>query len=345
MKTTTRSTTTYTIPGTDLDVILPIEPSSIMQYKEPLVHIGETIVLGYLADDSDTENPCGSDDFFGRIYECRRHSKTLREYEKALGLRDGGPDLDLVPEEIVVAEAHSRITESETLLAQAFEHCQQYWPPGNRASRIAYVTHCLDSINELEPVIGVDSIAQELWVKGRKDGTIGDKFAVLLDVYEHGGISYSVSGGGMQCAFDTARGGAVWVPSDAAREEIVRRGPVYRKGEIVQFGNRYSVHLFTEPGCFTPGGSFDHWHEAFQALEAMPARCERSLLDAEYDAAREIAKKAADTYTDWCNGNCFVTVVVAYDASGEQIDYDTCGGYIGDDNAYEALKETFKEWE
>lgn len=45
-------------------------------------------------------------------------------------------------------------------------------------------------------------------------------YAVLLDVYEHGGIAYSLSGAGLQCRFDTARGGAVWVPDACLIEDI-----------------------------------------------------------------------------------------------------------------------------
>lgn len=43
---------------------------------------------------------------------------------------------------------------------------------------------------------------------------------VLLDIYEHGGMAYSVTGTGMQCRWDTTRGGAIWVPDDGAQENI-----------------------------------------------------------------------------------------------------------------------------
>jgi hypothetical protein len=55
---------------------------------------------------------------------------------------------------------------------------------------------------------------------GRYKGEAPDPYAVLLDVYEHGGIAYSLSGTGQQCQFDTARGGAVWVPGDLLRADI-----------------------------------------------------------------------------------------------------------------------------
>lgn len=47
-----------------------------------------------------------------------------------------------------------------------------------------------------------------------------DPFVVTLDIYEHGGIAYSIQNEGVQDRFDTARGGAIWVPDQAARENI-----------------------------------------------------------------------------------------------------------------------------
>lgn len=43
---------------------------------------------------------------------------------------------------------------------------------------------------------------------------VPNKYAVQLDVYSHGCFIYSISGEGVQCQFDTAKGGAVWVPND-----------------------------------------------------------------------------------------------------------------------------------
>lgn len=46
-----------------------------------------------------------------------------------------------------------------------------------------------------------------------------------VDVYEHGLISYSLSGTGPQCDFDTARGGAcIAIPNDYTNPEEAARG-------------------------------------------------------------------------------------------------------------------------
>jgi hypothetical protein len=47
-----------------------------------------------------------------------------------------------------------------------------------------------------------------------------DPDAVMLDCYSHGGQVWSVSGNGMQCQFDTARGAGVWVPDDCLRDQL-----------------------------------------------------------------------------------------------------------------------------
>lgn len=56
--------------------------------------------------------------------------------------------------------------------------------------------------------LGLDSDYQ------RDESITPNRWAVKLDVYEHSGSSYSISGEGQQCRWDTAKGGAVWVPGD-----------------------------------------------------------------------------------------------------------------------------------
>lgn len=341
----THTTTTYTIPGTEIEVELPFEPSPIMHYREPLVRItDDKIILGYLADDSDCENPLESDEGMGHIYEARRHGNTLSDYCDALGLRHdgGGPDLDLVPEEDVVAEAHRRLLADqghEGLAVKARDYClANGWDLVEGEGDLKYITRCLDSINELTPVIDIPTIQLDLWREGRKNGTIGSKYAVMLDVYEHGGISYSVSGEGMQCQFDTAKNGAVWVPNDCCLDEIKRRGAVYRKGRIYpgQRSDSWAV-LHSPLNNVRSSAPFDSWGQAFEYLQALDVEPMHTQDEAEHIAARELAGQAAETYTDWCNGNCFITVVATYDKDGTETDYDTICGFVGADYAYEAL--------
>jgi hypothetical protein len=350
MKTHTHTTTTYTIPGTEIEVELPLKPDLIMEYREPLVRItDDQVILGYLAHDDDCANPLENDEGMGHIYEARRHGSTLEQYCDALGLRHdgGGPDLGLVPEEDVVAEAHRRILEDSELKTKALAHCQKYWPRSRDEGETDedFIRNCLDSENELCVVMDTDSLRREMWEEGRKNGTIGNPYAVMLDVYEHGGIAYSLSGQGMQCQWDTASGGACWVPDDVAEDEIKSRGKVYRKGSLrekrFQDVTTWEVSLFTNPTChlsLVAKGGFEHWHQAFEYLKDLePVTYTRSREDAEQVAARELAKQAADLCTDWCNGNCYGVVVVTYDKDGNEIEHDSCWGFVGDDHAYESL--------
>jgi hypothetical protein len=46
--------------------------------------------------------------------------------------------------------------------------------------------------------------------------------AVKIDKYEHSGISYSVSGEGRQCRWDTSSAWAVWLPNNCLLEDLKR---------------------------------------------------------------------------------------------------------------------------
>lgn len=205
------------------------------------------------------------------------------------------------------------------------------------------------TLSEFLEAIGFDSY-------GEPTETGPHKYAVRLDVYEHGGVSYSLSGQGMQCQFDTARGGAVWVPNETCEHEIKRRGPVYQKGKIIsttlRTKHQYNVRTYQEFGVFDKvvHPPFETWSEAFKYLEELKWEgYTQPLEDGEDDAARELAKQAAEVYTEWCNGNNFGWVVASYIIpedveDGHEITYeehDSCWGYTGDDNAYSALKEEF----
>lgn len=287
MHTNTTHSHTVTVNGTDLELVLPVTPSTAMIFTDPLEHVGtDKITVGYLADDPDVENPL--DEEYSAIYEARRHGGTLSDYCEALGVHnDGsGPNLDLVDEAEVVKAALALIHSDNNLTYTAYQHCLVYWTQDKDESDDEFIDNCLDSINELTPVMDVPALQLELWRAGRAAGTIGAKYTVMLDVYEHGGVAYSVSGSGMQCRFDTARGGAVWVAGEARVAE----------------------------------------------LDALPE---------DQRAARlvELAKADAAQYTAWRNGDCYFYVIAEFSLEGEELDYNTCGGYIGTDDAMSALKD------
>lgn len=69
--------------------------------------------------------------------------------------------------------------------------------------------------------------------------------------------------------------------------------------------------------------------------------------EARWKQAVEWAQQACEQYTSWCNGECYGCVVEVFqrndDGSWEQIEEDSCWGFIGSDWAEEALKSEFFE--
>ena len=60
-----------------------------------------------------------------------------------------------------------------------------------------------------------------------------------------------------------------------------------------------------------------------------------------YEAARELAKQACESYTSWLNGDCYGIVTERFDEKGEFQDDDSCWGFVGFDYAKQSLEEQF----
>ncbi len=234
------NSTLVTVPNTDIE--LTLGHNTDQQEFDMLFHntaddpidaakmqTADRIIVGYLVHDDGCENPLDND-AEGAIFEARRHAAEGHHegFQKALGLNsDFRPDFDLIEEEVLVAAIHEDIRlsfegkDDKKLFQKCFEHvCGNFSTSGKLHDPLAFVLESLHDENELTPVVDVDSYAMACWAKARLEGKIGNKYAVMLDVYEHGGISYNVSGEGQQCTFDTARGGAVWVPDAACIENF-----------------------------------------------------------------------------------------------------------------------------
>lgn len=177
-----------------------------------------------------------------------------------------------------------------------------------------------------------------------------DKYAVLLDVYEHGARAYSLSGGGMQCRWDTSRGEAVWVADKYAKEEIDRRARVYAFGKIESVGTNTGKKLYkVSPLSGVEPSRFEEWSDAFEFLrrfgiyydgELTPEDVERGFQRALY----EVAKNCVKAYDSWQRGGNYCVICVDCDAEGKQVgDEDACWGYIGLDYAREVRDDYAKE--
>jgi hypothetical protein len=213
-----------------ITVELSCQPSWIMDgHQEPVTERdGNILVVGYLVDDHDASNPLDDCDGMGRIYSAHRHSRTHSEMQNSLALdSDWSPDLSKVD------------AASEAVLLQEVSHGKF------RADLVGYIMECANEGMSRNAAIDafLDDFTGEHyglwlsekikdtwmdWAKLREDrwrmaveqGAIGNPYVVVLDVYDHGGQVWSVSGSGTQCAFDTASGAGVWVPDDYLTEEL-----------------------------------------------------------------------------------------------------------------------------
>jgi hypothetical protein len=199
---------------------------------------------------------------------------------------------------------------------------------------------------------------------------------VLLDCYDHGGQSWSVSGAGMQCQFDTAKGAGFWVPDSCAKEEIGRRAKAYAYGEIVFCKGAYQAKIDPDFLGVTVSwqASFSSWSEAFSWLQTQVGMIKSQVVQsapanvidwepAKYSkvranskqkqlgrvrAAQELAQDSLEEYNAWLSGDCYERVFCQfeYDAASDEFSLnhdsvETCCGFIGEQYATEALLAEF----
>jgi hypothetical protein len=193
--------------------------------------VGDKIVLGYLVRD---DTGCDVDDLIGDcmggLYSFHRyasHDQHMVGYE-ALGLdRNGERNLDIVYERHTaefVRRYIELVTEKHPLdeiVARAdeeeFERSEGELDDDYARRALAYETN-YECWGDLMFYDTAESVLQTMW----EDITYfpGNKDAVLLDVYEHSGQCWSISGRGMQCGWDTARGAGVWAPDKYLSEQL-----------------------------------------------------------------------------------------------------------------------------
>ena len=67
--------------------------------------------------------------------------------------------------------------------------------------------------------------------------------AVKIDKYEHSGITYSLSGEGRQCRFDTSHTWAVWLPNACLLEELKKYKGQARRKKCIEFAKQ-AIEVF-----------------------------------------------------------------------------------------------------
>ena len=362
-----------------VEVELPITPEDWLQDSVEVVERPDGgFRVAYLVHDSDCSNPLEACDGLGKIWHHprSRYAEKHTDYYGVCGLdRYGSPIID---EEALQKMWHDKVM---ALSLQDF-----YVNPELR--ELASAEDLREALAD-EPIIGgyrfslnatsawgclladadpdefdelIDKVEEKLldWdysAAERECQQPMDKYAVFIDVYEHGQRSYSLSGTGMQCRWDTSSEEAVWVADPYAKDEIDRRAKVYAFGTVVERGYRSStryaaiVDPISTQFLVDQGGEigeYEHWHEAFAALTQYVSNFGAPNEDQEqrghHRALHEIAKDGIAVFDSWQRGECYGVVCVDYDAQGEQIgDEDACFGYIGQEYAEETRDKYLKE--
>lgn len=326
---------------------------------------GKIAVYAGLVRDDDCESPLESSDGEGAIYFAGRRGdrESQHRYQEALGLdSDYRRNTNLgVVESMAEDMLRKRLyPEANTAVCMEMEAARYGVTVNQLRTDIlneiqGYRCSWVEFSDEDKAIFAEfdwEKLLEEAWHACRQAGTIGDMLAVLLDVYEHSGMVLSVSGTGYQCAWDTTTGGALWVPDDVARDEILkRRAPVYTKGRVVdnrktRSNRRYTVEtlgLGKEGMTFyadVKHPSFEHWHEAFDFLQQLEVEVTRSIEAAQEAAAREYAHQVLESYNSWLAGDCWGFICYAIDLKTQTIvEKDSCWGFVGQEWAEEALDD------
>lgn len=355
---------------------------------EGLMIVTDTHVIAYgLCYDRDPENPMESWDGQGMIFHYgRRGSRDENSsYLEALGYdSDGNKDLraEAVSDQLVasvcaaVRKNRSLMTTLSNLLPTKTGKRATWQEVLDKIGEAIYqegweyaLDYVADYFFDVRWWVDLDETwqdkldllrtnldeasAESAWEKAIEVGTIGNPHAVMLDIYEHGGVCYSLTGEGMQCRWDTSRGGAVWVPDACCLENV--RYTVLKEagvGAVQYFGavgsEQNPCHArYSLDGGETWVGEGMGWSWA-QAIEAMSAASGVKVEKAEHDrlmekALRDYARGCIETYNQYINGDVYGVCVYSIDrATGERVDDedDECWGYFGLDYAKETLVTT-----
>lgn len=365
MRKTTTYTEDFTLANGD-EVELELEFCADQCHDAiTVVETATHIVVGYLVQDDDCSNPLEDCDGIGSIHHHPRSRYGKRDddgYSEALGLDSGGdPIIDeaklqklwsdsvmalhLKTFHIADRKIRKRIMENGSGLEYRAElRAALAEATVEDVPLLAYL-QCAWRYFEVPPDLRRDmaEILEDLikfdYAEARKAcAEPGNPDTVLLDMYEHGGCVWSVSGTGMNCRWDTSRGESVWVPDKYALEEILRRAPVYDHAWIEHTswihgtGKSHLLHFGNKEGKFS-----DDWSELWNIAVSIAALGGEPKFNGRDKATLELAECAVEQYNAWSSGDCYGVVTQVHDKNGDMIEQDACWGFIGSDYAKEEL--------
>jgi hypothetical protein len=357
---TKRFTSVKLEDGTEVELELTFQPSGAMDYKEMLKEeIGDKVVIGYLADDSDAQNPCTDQDGFGKFLSSQRHSGDHDDFREALGLnREWEPDLDGISEVDALIRYASKNQSNQDFIDFIRESLDDEEDGNLTDDDDLFKDDTMQTLYDavVFPAWLTDAIMEErtaIWQEKRDNGEIGNPLAISLDIYDHGGQSWSLSGHGMQCKWDTAKGGGLWVPDKCAEEEIRSRAENYLRADVItaKLKTKEIVTVRTLATAYTYDNvvhpTFDNISEAWAYIEALDPnvyQIHRTKLQAEAVAAMEVCRGCLETWNSYLSDDVYGVVVVTYeivDGVAAELNSDECWGFYGSDYAYDSLKTDY----
>ncbi len=354
--------------------------------EERMLVLASHVIVGGLAYDQDSQhlNPCEEGAANGNIYHGstgRGDEEERRNFYEALGL-DGDGNKDLSCQAVrdrLVKRVMKGIGDDLGVFSRLIHRLRATGREVSKASlekvvefainregaeyALDYLVDALyavpyfnrldgnlqDALEGLADLFSASEV-EKCWDEACAAGEVGNPYAVELDIYEHGGVAYSVSGTGMQCRWDTSRGGAVWVPDEDALDNI--RSSVLSElgiGEIRWFGACGSETDPTHARYSLDGenwigeGMGWKWREAQnQMIEASAAKIDQKKFHSMMQArAVEYCKGVVDEYNDWVNGNVYGVICYVIDrVTGEVVDdlETECWGFLGSEAAESELE-------
>jgi len=320
-------------------------------YSDTLVKVeGNKAVIGYIAYDTDCENPMTSCDCMGEfITDDDRRSNWYAH----LGLESSSYrgeifrdlECDGVYEGAVNLLKQRLITDNDFL-----DYCEENFERDGDEDKadMAFMEACIDQIDwgkygTAIPVWleAIWEVAQdEAWDQLYEQGKIGTYLAVPCRWHD------SVHGPGTAQAYTTTieDANAVWIPTQCDLDNI--KATTWPAGVKVEWKGACGSVSDPLHAVVTHNGEmvFDtpKWSDAQSYIDAnFPAP---SLLELQ-NAADKYAQSCLDEYVKWCNGDCYGIVVETFTKEGDewvQADEDACWGFIGMEYAEEECKRNFE---
>jgi hypothetical protein len=301
--------------------------------------VGNKLIVSYLVQDEDPLNPMKEFDANGTLFtKPSRYGggaiSDSRDWGSHLGLTEyGDPNLE---DEAVVDRATSliraHVCKDPDFIAWALETFEEF----------SWIEDCFDSINWRNDWVPgwLDTILENMlptaWNQLYAEGKIGDYLAVPVSYSAsvHGPGTTSIS------TTDIDSCDAVWVPD----QDCIDNMTFLPSGIEIEYegnggGNTGKQFVVRDKGQYVKG--FDKFPDALQFVRQT---YQDPITHADkMRAASKYAEGVLDEYQNFCNGEVFGTVVQVFEigeGSLTQVDEDSCWGFIGDEYAESALKET-----